>query len=256
MKTSNKLLVGLVSFLMVSILTFLVFVRINAEVTDTPRNTNREPLAGNGLLMTQFRLLPNYNGLVLHAKMDVVLTNDIDSLELEAEENLLEYITTNVNDGQLHIHWKEGSWVRPTLPIKIKAPIRSISSIVLNDDGFITSLDTLRGDTLILKNNDDADLTLSLEVKHLSVTITDNGDVELEGSANQLEANIHSSGDLDAPGLVVQNATIHNQSRGGAKLQIENQLHAELNGSGHIKFKGSATVDATANGKGRVVRMD
>lgn len=258
MKTSNKLLIGFVSFLMVSILTLLTAARMNAKIRTEPsaENTKQEALQGNGRLGIQTRSIPNFSRLVLHSNMDVQLSSSIDSLELEAEDNIFEQIVTEVKDGQLQIHWKQGRWVERTLPIKIKIPLKVLSSIELKGNGFITSLDTIRNDSLRLESHGDGDLELPLEVNYLFVNISDDGDLELQGKAEQLEMMVHGSGDLEAPDLMVQNANINTYGRGGAKLQVENQIKAVLNGPGHIKFKGPATIDATINGSGRVIRKE
>ncbi|MEZ5041129.1 MAG: head GIN domain-containing protein [Saprospiraceae bacterium] len=256
MTTSNKLLIGFFSGILISILTFLVFARINAEVKENYGvEEDEDQIKGSGRLGKETRTVPAFTGLVLHANMDVELTTSVEGVEIEAEDNLFAQIVTEVNDGNLQIHWKRGQWVDPSLPIKIKVPLKSLSSIELRGAGFITSTDTLQSDSLKLYSEGNGDLSLAIKVGYLSANISRNGDMDMEGTADQLDLVIHGSGDFNAFALSLQEASIHTEGPGGAKLQVEKQLKATTNGPGHIKYKGPAMAEKTIDHGGRLIHI-
>ena len=121
MKTSNKLLIGLLAVMMTMALTFLITARMNAEVRSAEERASRNhgDVQGNGQIGVDLRSISDYTSLALHANMDVEMSSEIEQIEVSAEDNLFGNIITNVDKGTLHIHWKEGEWARATLPVKI-----------------------------------------------------------------------------------------------------------------------------------------
>ncbi len=259
MKTSNRLLVAFVSLIMVGILSFLVVARMNAEVATPGQSAHSDdhPLQGNGRLGLDTRTIPAFESIALHSNMDVALTRTAGPLEIEAEDNIFAQIVTVVDKGCLHIHWAKGRWVNTTLPINIKVPFETLSSIELNDNGFISLSDTLQNDSLKIFNRGNGDMLLGhLVVDHLLTQIEGNGDIEIRGQAAQLKLKIYGSGDLVAPALQVQEADINSEGRGGARIQVEQRIDAAITGSGHIKFTGPAKMNVSKAGNGRVIRLD
>lgn len=259
MKTSNRLLVAYISFIMVGILSFLVVARMNAEVAtpDQRAHSDDHPLEGNGRLGLDTRTIPAFEGIALHSNMDVELTRTAGPLEIEAEDNIFAQIVTVVDKGHLHIHWAKGRWVNTTLPIKIKVPFEMLSFIALNDNGFIRLSDTLQNDSLKIFSRGNGDMLLEhLAVDHLLSQIEGNGDIEIGGQATQLQLKIYGSGDFSAPALQIQEADIHSEGRGGARIQVEQRIDAAIKGSGHVKFTGPAKMNVSKEGSGRVIRLD
>lgn len=257
MKTSNKLLIALLGVLMTMILSFVIAARMNAEVRSSENRPSPagEALQGNGQLGQDLRTITNFDAIALHANMDVEMSSAFDQVVVEAEDNIFDNIVTKVDKGMLHIHWKEGQWVNKTLPIKIKLPLRTLSSVLLNDRGFITIRDTIVGDSLKVQNNGGGDLSLLLQVDHLQAKIHGSGNIKMAGMANHLDGSIHGSGDLDAFDLAVQTVNLHTEGGGRSELQVLKSIKGATHGGGNVMLKGPANAEEFKERNGRLVRI-
>ncbi len=257
MKTSSKLLIGLLAVMMTMVLSFLITARMNAEVTSPEERASRDHgnVQGNGRLGVDLRSITGYKSIALHASMDVEMSSGLEQVEVEAEDNLFGNIITKVEKGTLHIHWKQGEWANATQPVKIKVPIGEVNTLVINDSGFITVRDTIVGDTLWLRGYGNGDMVLAAEVNYLDVEIHGNGNMEVEGNTNHLDLNIYGSGDLSAYELAAQTAGIYTEGNGGAKIRVAEELKGVTNGRGHIRLKGTANTDEFKPYNGRLIHL-
>lgn len=91
----------------------------------------------------------------------------------------------------------------------------------------------------------------------LNVDITGSGDVDLEGSANQLDAEISGSGEVAAYGLVVKNARLKVSGSGDIRTTVTQSVRARISGSGKIKIAGNpADRDTDVSGSGKIKFVD
>lgn len=257
MKTSNKLLIGLLAVMMTMILSFLITARMNAEVRSPEERASHDHgnVQGNGQVGIDFRSITGYTSLALHANMDVEMSSSFEQIEVEAEDNLFGNIITKVDKGTLHIHWKEGEWASATQPVRIKIPLGEVNTLVLNDSGFITVTDTIVGDTLRLRGYGNGDMFLAAEVAYLDAEIHGNGNMDVAGSAQHLDLAIYGSGDLSAFELSTQTAGIHTEGNGGAKVQVAEVLKGVTHGRGHIRLKGTANTEEFQAQNGRLILL-
>ena len=257
MKTSSKLLIGLLAIIMTVILSFLITARMNAEVASPGERASRDRgnIQGNGQLGTDLRSITGYTSLALHANMDVEMSSTLESVEVQAEDNLFDNIITKVDKGTLHIHWKEGEWAKATKPVKIKVPLGQVNTLVINDRGFITVSDTIVGDTLWLKGYGSGDMALAAQVNYLDAEIHGNGNIEVEGTTQHLDLAIFGSGDLSAFEMAAQTAGIYTEGNGGAKIQVAETLKGVTRGRGHIRLKGTPKTEEFQAQNGRLILL-
>lgn len=258
MKTSSKLLVGLLAVMMTMILSFLITARMNAKVASPEERASRDhgQVQGNGQMGVDLRSIANYTSIALHANMDVEMSASLEQVQVEAEDNLFGNIITKVEEGTLHIHWKKGEWANATQAVKIKIPLGEVNTLVINDSGFITVTDTIVGDTLRLRGYGNGDMMLAAQVDYLDAEIHGNGNMDVEGVANHLDLGIYGSGDLSAFDLSVRTAGIHTEGNGGAKIQVAETLKGATHGRGHIRLKGTANTEDFKARNGRLILLE
>lgn len=258
MKTSNKLLVGLLGVIMTVILSFLIAARMNAEVASSEQRAQdiHGDVQGNGRLGLDQRSLSSFHSVALHSNMDIEIGSTFEQVEVEAEDNIFDNIITIIDEGTLHIHWKKGEWVNSTLPIKIRIPVGEISTITLNSNGFITVRDTIFSDSLKLNIHGNGDLVLYAKAEYVGANIYGNGNIEIAGSADHLKLVSHGSGDLLGFDLDLQTANIHTEGNGRANVNVAQSITGTTHGSGHIKFRGEANTAEFNARNGRLIHLD
>lgn len=91
----------------------------------------------------------------------------------------------------------------------------------------------------------------------ISVEITGSGDVDLEGRAKRLDAEISGSGEVAAYDLVVNEARLKVSGSGDIRATVSQSVRARVSGSGKIKISGNPPErDTDVSGSGKIKFVD
>lgn len=87
----------------------------------------------------------------------------------------------------------------------------------------------------------------------LNIDITGSGDVDLEGKAERLDAEISGSGEVSAYRLVVKTARLRVSGSGDIRATVTQSVKARVSGSGKIKISGNPQDrDTDVSGSGKI----
>lgn len=225
-------------------------------IATTTFTTNAQALIGNGTLKTETREVSNFSGVVSNGPFDVVIIyGDTKAVNMEADENLLPYIETVVGKNTLVIQFKDERSVKTKNKIRVTVSATKLNTIVLNASGTITADGkfTNDGDTdITIAGSGNLDLSFD-SFGILSTVINGNGNMKLKGNARELNAAINGSGDIDAYGVTVDQASVAIRGSGNVNITVNKSLSASIAGSGNVNYKGSATdVVEQSSGSGKV----
>jgi len=89
--------------------------------------------------------------------------------------------------------------------------------------------------------------------EELNIDITGSGDVDLDGKAERLEADISGSGEVAAYRLTVKTARLRVSGSGDIRATVTESVRARVSGSGKIKISGNpAERDTDVSGSGKI----
>ncbi|WP_339840665.1 head GIN domain-containing protein [uncultured Maribacter sp.] len=214
-------------------------------------------IKGNGNNVTIERNTGNYDGVAVSGWFDVDLVSGNEGeITLQGEENLLEYIITEVKDGKLVIKTKKGvnlktsSWKSE---IRITVPVESINTVSMSGSGDIVGKTTIKTDKFTTSMSGSGDITLDIDTGSISANMSGSGDINLSGNTTDFDATISGSGDIEAYDLEADNvnATIS----GSADIQVtaKKSIKARVSGSGDISYRGNPEkVDTKTSGSGDI----
>ncbi|MEM1339518.1 MAG: head GIN domain-containing protein [Bacteroidota bacterium] len=212
---------------------------------------------GNGKIVTVERSVGAYDYVALAGWFDVELVDGEEGeLTLQGEENLLEYIKTEVKDGKLTIKQKKGVNLRPSSwneGIIITVPVESVDGVSLSGSGDIVSKTTLTSDNFKTSISGSGDITLQVEAKSIDASMSGSGDINLSGKATDFEVSVSGSGDIKAYDLSAE--FVDAQVSGSADIRVtaNQMLKARVSGSGDIRYKGNPKkIDTKSSGSGDI----
>jgi hypothetical protein len=229
-------------------------------------------VAGSGTSGTENRSVSNYTGIELGTpgKLDITIGSS-ESLSVEADDNLLQYIQTDVSGGRLVIKTRPGVTLQPVRPIEYHLSVLKLNSISISSSGDITVPD-LKSDAFSIAISSSGNLSMQkLDCSSLRVRISSSGDasvsqiiaesisVEISSSGNldiaggtvtKQSVNISSSGEYRARDLASENADVRLTSSGDATLRVSAVLSGSLSSSGNINYIGSPKVNVHTSSSG------
>lgn len=214
----------------------------------------RKTVYGNGNVVKKERKAGAFSGLRVSSGIDVYLRQtDNESISVEADENLQEYIVTEVRDGILHVY--SDAEIRRAEVKKVNVTMRDITSISTSSAGDVFGETPVKTGRLKLSASSAGDIKLETYAKEIEADISSSGDITLSGEADSLEADLSSAGDLNAYNLTVKMADVSASSAGDADIHVTEKLRARASSAGDINYKGDPkSVDSHSSSAGGVHR--
>ena len=212
-------------------------------------------ITGNGNIVTQDRHLERFDGIKASGSIDVEVTDDANqSVKVEADDNILPYIVTDVEDGMLNVHLRSNN-VFHNIHVKVYVSSTSLSGLYVTGSGSITSKNTLKDNQQIeCKLSGSGNIDAMLDAPRVIASIGGSGIIKLQGRTKDFIASITGSGDLKSKSLLSENAEIKVTGSGSAHVFASVSLTANVTGIGDIYYSGnppSPAIHKTGSGSVR-----
>jgi hypothetical protein len=210
-------------------------------------------VAGKGPVKTEARTVDAFHAIEVEFSGDVeVTTAEQNSVEVQAQENLMQHIKTEVSNGVLRIYFDTQIAHTENLVVRVAAPV--FDALSLGGSGSINMKNMLKSDKLKLAIGGSGDINADqLEVGALLTEISGSGSIRVGGKANELKAEVGGSGDIQADKL---NSNTCNASVTGSGSidcgMVQQQLDAAVTGSGDIRYSGTPKTNVDITGSGSV----
>lgn len=281
------------SFFTTAILLALTLILTACSYNGVNISVNTQTINGSGSLTTETRPLSSFSKVELLSIGNLTIKQGTsESLTIKADENLLPYITSEVEADTLKIGMKPNLNLNPTHTIEYTLTVKSLSGVVLAGMGNI-SADALSGDDIsmvvsgsgdinvaavtakrmtmrlsgfgniktgtvnadstTLELNGSGDLRINrLTANNLDVTISGLGNAELAGKVNDQKIRLTGSGSYRCGELESENANFTISGLGSATTWVNESLNVSVSGSGNIEYYGSPSLHQTISGVGSI----
>lgn len=209
---------------------------------------------GNGDVVRKQRDIKDFTGVKVSSGIDLYLRQgDRESVAVEADENLHEYIITEVRDGVLII--RTDVTIRKAEQKRVYVSMNEIRSVSASSAGDVTGETPVRSDRIRISASSAGDINLEIKADEIDIDISSSGDVTLSGEGRLLRADLSSAGDLNASNLEVEEADVNVSSAGDADINVTKRLSARASSAGSVNYRGNPQyVDAHSSSAGGVHR--
>lgn len=228
-------------------------------------------IRGNGNVTTQIRELDDFSKLANNGSFEVNIIADSSSyVIIEAESNLIPYISTMVDNGALIIDSHENLNSRRSMKLEVHTP--NLVALEINGSGNI-DFETFYADhfsavvdgsgningsaiseSTYLRVNGSGNLTIGLVTENLDASIHGSGNIHMAGESVFSEMGIYGSGDIKDYDFIQEECEVNSNGSGNVYTTVTNSLKVKIGGSGSVHFKGNPLVQSEINGSGRVVK--
>lgn len=214
-------------------------------------------IKGNGKTVTIERSVGDYEAVTVAGWFDVkLIAGNEGKLTLKGEENLLEYIKTEVKDDRLVIKIKKGVNLKPSnwnSGIYITVPVESIDMVTLSGSGDVIGETKIKTDNFKTKISGSGDISLAVDANTVEARLSGSGDINLSGNTNDLDVRVSGSGDIKAYDLIAEFVTAQITGSADIKITANQMLKAKVTGSGDISYKGNPKkIDTKTTGSGDI----
>lgn len=209
-------------------------------------------IEGSGKVQSETREIAPFSGINVGGSTDVFLTQgETQSLTIQAEDNILELIKTDVKGQELYIGSRKCFNTNKTIKIFITIPV--LRDVTISGSCDVKGADSFKCGDLSLKISGSGDITLNVDSDDMDISISGSGDIDLKGNAADMTIRISGSGGLNALDLQTEKITAIISGSGNCKVNTTGDLNAVISGSGDIAYFGTPkSVDASVSGSGSV----
>lgn len=220
---------------------------------------------GNGNRIEQTRKAEAYTGVRVSGGLDIEISDrQTGGIIVVADENMLDYIETEVESGTLRVKMKKGhqylfNGKSPKVIVPNTGLIKDISASGGSD--VYTDKTTLRGAELSINCSGGSDFSGDIHVGKLDVVmsggsdfkgtveadvchfnLSGGSDMAISGNAEICNASISGGSDMDAAGFTVKKYDFSASGGSDADINCSEALNVSAGGGSDITYKGNCTV--------------
>jgi hypothetical protein len=188
---------------------------------------------GSGNVITQPRQVAGFTAVSLSGSgLLIIEQSGTESLSISADDNLMQYLTSEVDGGELELGTTPGTSVSPSKEITYRVTLRKLDGLELS--GSATA--QVRG----------------VATDRLEVSISGSGEVTIAGRADSQEISISGSGEYRGAELTSKAAEIDISGSGNAELAVSDKLDVDVSGSGSVDYIGHPAIKQSVSGSGEI----
>lgn len=187
---------------------------------------------GSGVARTEVRDVGKFQGVDVSGifEVEIISGKDFD-VQVDADDNLLQYIKTEVDSGVLQI--SSTKRLKSDMPIRVRVSAPDINTI---EGSGATSI-SLTG----VKNSE------------LKVDTSGASKVKLAGETTLLSVEVSGASKIDAQGLKAESASVDASGASNADIFVTGKLVSDASGASKIAYSGNpAIVEKNATGASKV----
>lgn len=210
---------------------------------------------GSGNVANETRAVSDFNSVSITGSGDATITvGDSESVVIEAEDNILPLIETNVVNGKLVIGLKSGTSISTTRPIRYTISAKNLNGVETTGSGDISVTNTAKAESFSAGTTGSGKVKLNeLQSQTFNARTTGSGSIDVTGGkVESLTITTSGSGDFSAPNLACGTVNATTSGSGNITIWAKDTLTGRTSGSGDIKYYGQPTVSRTESGSGRV----
>lgn len=212
---------------------------------------------GSGNVTKQARETSAFTGIAVGGSMNVKVKAGTPSVQVEAEDNLQEYITTEVKNGKLHIGTKNGVSIKSKKSITVYVSLESISSVAVAGSGSVKGEEALKAtDKFEVSIAGSGNCELQVSASKTGASISGSGSISLAGSTDKLGVSIAGSGNYKGFEMKSSETDVAISGSGNVETSINGKLDARISGSGSVLYKGTGDVSVKTAGSGHIRKVD
>ncbi len=206
---------------------------------------------GNGNVVTEERnSRESFTEVEASEGLDVyVIQDDRTEIRVEADENVIDMIRTDIRNGVLVIHTDERIG-RATKNIYVSVP--EITRLESNSGADLYGKGVISGSKIMLDAHSGADLEVELDAEHIAADASSGADIRVSGKADYLVADASSGADIKARGLEVNRCDADASSGADISVNVTESLTANASSGADITYSGNPHINSHKSSAGSI----
>ncbi|MBN1298338.1 MAG: DUF2807 domain-containing protein [Actinobacteria bacterium] len=229
-----------------SLSTFLIIIVLLLSAMISVSCIKITGLKGSGNIESQDRSVSGFDSVSVSSGISLYIEQSgTESLLIEAEDNVLSRIITEVKNEELIIRYKPWIFsfggINVTEPVKVYLGVKNIESIkVSSGSSFYSSSISAESIDISLSSGSNGEATI--DVKELKASISSGSKLIINGKAQNQDISLSSGVAYKAYGLKSDNARLDASSGSVAEINVSKSLDVNVSSGAEVNYKGTPQV--------------
>jgi hypothetical protein len=212
-------------------------------------------IAGSGNVITEERSVKDFTGIEVSGAFKVYLSQGEEvGLLIEADDNVMPYIETNVRGGTLHIGTRGLGFTNSTTTAHIT--LNDPRQIRISGAVKVTGTTPLEFEKLQVTASGASDLEFEAYGGRLQLKMSGASKANLSGEVEELHLKLSGASKLTAECMHTQEADIDVSGASSASISVEEDLYVTASGASSVRYLGRPNVRSSVSGAGKVVQIE
>ena len=186
---------------------------------------------GSGKVISEPRNVSGFSRVSLSGDAELVIEQTgSESLTVTADDNLLPYLTSEVQGGELRL--RSTRRLQPSAKIVYRLTAKTLDAIDSAGDVSVKAT--------------------QIATSRLSASLAGSGDITLAGKADTLALSITGDGKYEGAELTTREASISTTGSARAVVAVSDTLSVNVVGDGSVEYIGNPTVTRNVVGSGSI----
>jgi hypothetical protein len=241
------------------------------------------------------RAVSGFTGIDASSAFDITVTKGgTESLVIEADDDIMPLVRSEVRNGVLHLYLDNHRQIRNIKTLKASVVMKNLDKAVLSGASKLTANDLFTPDKFKGDCSGASNLTVNVNTGELSISasgackiqlkanVTGNAkfdvsgaskiqgelraenvkfdssgvsSLELTGSANDLKIDVSGTSNIKAGDFSVKTATVESSGTSKITLNVANALNVNSSGASSVEYRGSPAIQANTGGTSKIRKI-
>lgn len=229
-----------------------LFIICTALLLTSCRFFGGEKIYGDGRIVSEEVNTGPFNSIDISGAMKVFVSQGSESVKVETDRNLMEYVEIFTEGHTLVIRPKRGYNLRPSKAVTVHVAAPAFQDIDISGASEVIGENMLSINTMHLSSSGAGKIHLKLEGDKLVTDLSGASKLNISGEVRDFDLGASGASDINCYDLVTETATISMSGASNAEISANKELRAGLSGASHVKYKGNAKVDKSTSGASSV----
>lgn len=206
---------------------------------------------GNGEVVEENRrITEDFTAVHASEGLDVYVTQGSGfKILVEADENIIDLIGTDIKDGRLKIHAIENIG-RATKNIYVTLP--EVNKLSSSSGADLIAQTSIKTEKIELDASSGSDIEVEVLANEVVAEASSGADIKISGNTDVLYADASSGSDIKARSLVAKRCNADASSGADISVNVSESLTADASSGADISYSGDANVSKKKSASGSV----
>lgn len=213
-------------------------------------------IPGSGIVVSEPRSVSGVDAVAFASEGTVIIAvGGSETLSVEADDNLQQYLEASVVDGLLTITTREGIDIAPSEPPVFRVVVEDLTAVGLMGAGTI-GVDVIDAERFEIDLGGVGDITIgSVAVDELVADLTGVGTVTLAGSAGRQDLFVGGVTVYDGRDVASRATAIEAADSGRATVWVSESLNVTASGTASVEYYGTPSLSERLSASATVASL-